>query len=202
MGPVGPALELGVGLGGDEERVHRPGQLDELDEAVVGRGARAAQPALLQPAAVAGVELVAVAVALVDDLGVVGLPHDGVGPQHRRVGAEPHRAALVDDLALVVHQVDDGVRGGVVELRRVGAGQADDVAGVLDHGALQAEAQPEERDLVLPGVGDGGDLALDAPDPEPAGHDDPVEVVEAALGQEALGVLRGDPVDDDLGAVA
>ena len=40
-GPVGPALELGVGLGADPERV--AAQLDELDEPAVGRRARAAR---------------------------------------------------------------------------------------------------------------------------------------------------------------
>ena len=38
---LGPALELGVGLGADPERVAL--ELDELDEAAVGRGARAAR---------------------------------------------------------------------------------------------------------------------------------------------------------------
>ena len=63
--PVGAALELGVGLGAHEERVTR--QLDELDQPVVGRGARADEPGLLEPAAVLVVDLVAVPVALVDD---------------------------------------------------------------------------------------------------------------------------------------
>src|SRR5260370_1003104 len=85
-GPAGP--------GGKEEGVPGAARPHEPPEPVVGRAARTAQPVLLQAAAVAGVELVAVAVALVDDLGVVGLPYDRVGPQHRRVGAEPHRAAL------------------------------------------------------------------------------------------------------------
>jgi hypothetical protein len=34
VGPVGPALELGVRLGTDPERV--AGQLDELDQPIVG----------------------------------------------------------------------------------------------------------------------------------------------------------------------
>ena len=67
VGPVGPALELRVGLGAHPERV--AGQLDELDQPVVGRGPRAHQAGLLQPGPVAGVDLVAVAVALVDRLG-------------------------------------------------------------------------------------------------------------------------------------
>ena len=40
-GPVGPALELGVGLGADPERVAV--ELDELDQPAVGRRARAAR---------------------------------------------------------------------------------------------------------------------------------------------------------------
>src|SRR5947208_16013236 len=46
VGTVGTALELGVGLGADPERM--AGQLDELDEAVVGRGARATKSRFLQ----------------------------------------------------------------------------------------------------------------------------------------------------------
>jgi hypothetical protein len=41
--------------------------------------------------------------------------------EHRVVGAEAHRAALVGDVALVEHQVDHRVLGGRVELGRVGA---------------------------------------------------------------------------------
>ena len=63
-----------------------------------------------------------------------------------------------------------------VELPGVGAGEAGHVAGVVDDHDLQAEAQPEAGDVVLPGVAGGRDLALDAPLAEAAGDDDPVEV--------------------------
>src|SRR5436305_10175639 len=43
VGPVGAALELGMGLGANPERV--VGQLDELDQPVVGRGADRLEPA-------------------------------------------------------------------------------------------------------------------------------------------------------------
>ena len=59
--------------------------------------------------------------------------------------------------------------------------EAAHVAGELDHRALQAEAQPEVRHLVLAGVAGGGDLALDAAEPEAAGHDDAVEIVRGDL---------------------
>src|SRR3954452_12481488 len=45
-GPGRAALELRRGLGADEERVDLAGQLGELDEQAVGRGAREDQPGL------------------------------------------------------------------------------------------------------------------------------------------------------------
>ena len=57
-------LELGVVLRGHEERVVV--DLDDLDQALVRRGARDHQPRGLEPAAQEVVDLVAVAVALVD----------------------------------------------------------------------------------------------------------------------------------------
>ena len=85
--------------------------------------------------------------------------------------------------------------------RAVGAGEPEHVAGEVDRHHVQAEAQAQARDVVLTGVAGGGDLALDAPRPEPAGDDDAVEVAEAALGQQALDLLGLDPLDLDLGPV-
>ena len=45
-GTVGPALELGMGLRADPERM--VGELDELDQAAVGRGARADEAGLFE----------------------------------------------------------------------------------------------------------------------------------------------------------
>ena len=57
----------------DEERVHLARELDELDQPIVGRGARAHEPGLLEPGAVPVVHLVAVPVALVHHFLAVGL---------------------------------------------------------------------------------------------------------------------------------
>ena len=65
MGPVRPALELGVGLGADPKRV--PGQLDHLHQAAVGGLARALEAGVLEAGAVTGVHLVAVTVTLEDE---------------------------------------------------------------------------------------------------------------------------------------
>ena len=103
----------------DPERV--AGELDELDQPTVGRHARADQAGLLERAPVAGIHLVAVAVALGHHHVAVGLGHLGARQQAGVVGAEPHGPALVGHVDLVVHQVDDRVAGGGLELAGVGA---------------------------------------------------------------------------------
>src|SRR5581483_4636690 len=60
--------------------------------------------------------------------------------------------------------------------------------------------EPEIGHLVLARVAGRGDLALDAAEAEPARDHDPVELAEAALGEQALGVVGRDPVDLDPGA--
>ena len=80
--------------------------------------------------------------------------------------------------------------------------QADDVARVLDHHALQAEAEAERRHAVLAGESQGAELALDAAHAEAARNADAVEAREVplrALGRLAL--IGGDPLDVDLRVV-
>ena len=67
------------------------------------------------------VDLVAMAVALVDDGLAVDLADARVVVELHRVGAEPHRAAHVGDLLLLGQEVDDRERRLGVELGRVGA---------------------------------------------------------------------------------
>ena len=59
-----------------------------------------------------------------------------------------------------------------------GFAEAGYVPGELDHHALQTQAQPEGRDLVLAGVPQRADLALDPADAETAGHADRIDVGE------------------------
>ena len=79
-----------------------------------------------------------------------------------------------------------------VHLRRVGVLQADDVAGELDHGALQAQADAEEGNLLLAGKADGLDLAADAAIVEAARHQHAIDAAQHALGPLALDLLRLD----------
>ena len=173
------------------------GQLDELDQAAIGRVARAAQAGRLQPGAVPGVDLVAVPVALRDDLGPVEAGHLGPRREHGRVGPQPHRASEVDHARLLVHERDHRVRGLGVDLVRAGAVEAGQVPRHVDHHHLETEAQAETRDRGLARVLRGDDHALDPPLPEPARDDDPVEVAEAVGLQEPRHVLGVDPVELD-----
>ena len=65
---------------------------------------------------------------------------------------------------------------------------------------MQAETEAEVRDALLPRVAGGRDLALDAAHAEAAGDHDAVEAVQPPFGEQALGVVGGDPVDLDLRA--
>ena len=136
------------------------------------------------------VELVAVAVPLVDQVLVVSLVGAASRFEPARVGAEPHRAALVGGrvprLHLVVpvnpllHEVDDRAVRLLVELRAVGAFHLAEVPRGLYHGKLHPEADAEIGYLVLPRVGDRVDLPLDAPRAEAAGHQYAVDAAESA----------------------
>src|SRR5438874_2343659 len=111
---------------------------------------------------------------LVHHLLAVELAHERAVAEACRPRAEPHRAALLDDVALIVHQVDDGIRRVRIELTRVRTRESAHVARVLDDRAVQTEAQTEEGHALLAGVGDRGDLALDTAHAEATGHDDAV----------------------------
>src|SRR6266511_3206914 len=110
-------LELRVELAAHEVRVVV--ELDHLDEVQVRVHAREDHPDLLVLRAVRVVELEAVAVALLDELGAVKLSRLRPVPERAGVAPEPHRPALVCDALLALHERDDRVRGLVVELERV-----------------------------------------------------------------------------------
>ena len=77
--------------------------------------------------------------------------------------------------------VDDAMRSLRIELGGVGVFQAAHVAGVLDGGALHAEADAEERNLVFARVLNGVDHALDAALAESAGNQNAVVAAQATL---------------------
>ena len=118
-----------------------------------------------------------------------------------RVGAQAHRAAHVADLLLLRQQVDHRVRRLGVELGRVGAVHAGDVAGELGDRDLHAEADAEVGHAVLAREARRADLALDPAHAEAAGDEDAVAVGELALDLVVGEPLGVDPAHLDLAAV-
>src|SRR5437660_1520318 len=70
--------------------------LDNLRQHAVRRHARKPEPGGFERLFVADIDLVAVAMTFADHFGAIDLGHPTARRQHRRVGAEPHRAAEID----------------------------------------------------------------------------------------------------------
>lgn len=176
-------------------------QLEHLDDAAVRRHAAQAHTGVRQRGAVVVVDLVAVAVALVDERLAIELKGAGIRVEAAGVRAEAERAADVQNALLVAIRwmTGSGVSG--MSSMLCASGQADDVACEFDNGKLHAEAQAEEGDAVLTGIADGFDHAVDAAAAEAAGDDDAGHIAQNfadVLRRDGLGV---DPVDLHMGVV-
>src|SRR5258708_1539323 len=128
MRPGRPGQEFRMRLGRDEERMLGLWQFHELDEPSIRRKTGTDQARRLERRTVVVVDLVAVPVPLMYDLGTVQPPDQAAFGEYGRIEAEPHRAAHVAfagyDIFLVGHRGDDRIGRVRIELRAVGAGQA------------------------------------------------------------------------------
>src|SRR6266581_472721 len=159
-------LELRMELAGQEIRVIR--NLHDFHEATIGRLPAHPQTPLHHGVEICPVYLVAMTVPFADlrlSIGVVGLRArlEDAGPL-----PEAHVASHAFHSLELAQLVDHRVRCGRVELRGVGVLEPADVAREFDHGALQSEADAEERDLALARVPDRLQHPGHAADPEPA----------------------------------
>ena len=185
-------LELRMELAGQEPRVVL--QFHDLHELAVWGQTGELQPRLCKGLVVVLVELVAVAVALVDFRLSVGLVSEGARRDAAGVRAQPHCAAHLVHAEQVTQLVDHCFLGVLVELRRVGVLDAAHVAREVDHRALQAEADAEERHLVLPGILDGANHACSAANAEAAGYQYAVCLGQLGFQFAVLDVLTLDPI--------
>ena len=103
------------------------------------------------------VELVTVAVTLRNVEFAVGGSDFRAFLQRTGIGAQTHRAAFGRNALLLLHQVDHRMRR-LLHLARIGIGEIQHVARELDHGTLHAQADAQERDVVLAGEAHGLDL--------------------------------------------
>ena len=118
------------------------------------------------------VELIAMTMALANHLLPIGSKGIGILLHLARICPQAHGAALVLHVYLRSHQIDDRILGLGVKLSAVGTIHAADMAGKLDNGTLHAKAQPQERQLVLTGILDCLDLALNTAVTKAARHQD------------------------------
>ena len=170
---IRPRFEFRVKLDPHEPGV--AGQLNDFNETSVRGESGHIESFFGQDLTKSVVKLVTVAVALGDDVLTIGPIAERVGTgQVAEVSAQAHSTALVSDLPLFGHQVDDGIACPRVKLAGVGVRKTCDIARELDHGHLHTQADPKEGDILLTGIADGGDLTINAPVAETAGDKDPV----------------------------
>src|SRR5215469_9120584 len=142
------------------------GQLDDLDEIGIDVHPREHHSATLEYFAIAVVELEAMPVALRDLELAVSFRCDSARSQAARIRSEAHRSAERLKIALVLHEIDHRIRRLRLDLARVRAFEAADVARELDARQLHAVADAEERHAIFARMPDRKQLALDAPSAE------------------------------------
>src|ERR1035437_6144944 len=141
----GLALELGMELAAEIPRM--VGEFADFDVGIVGRLAGDLEARRLQALFVFAIELVAVAMALVDFARAVGVVcHTALG-QAASPASQPHGAAQLVDTLEFAELEDDAVRRARVELGGIGGLQSAHVAREFDHQGLHPEADPEVRHL-------------------------------------------------------
>ena len=177
------------------------GQLDHLNQAVIRGNAGDDQPRFRQTVAERVVHLIAVAMALVDNLLAIGLERHGLGSDLARIGAQSHGAALVLDVFLLGHQVDNGELGILVELRRRRARHARHIARELAYRRLHAQADAQKRHVMRAGVAHRADLALEGALAEAAGHQDAVHGPQHFPDVAVVELFAVDEMHVDLGVV-
>ena len=178
------------------------GHLDHLDQAAIGRRPRNNQAAFDKTLAEHVVDFVAVTMALVDQILAVHLVRKRPIGNLAGVCAKAHGAAFVFDVFLLWHQVDHGELGLVVELGRRGARHVANIAGEFTYCRLKAQANAQERHVVLAGVFRGGYLALERAHAESSGNEDAVETAKLFGGVVVVDLLAIDKVDVDLAALS
>ena len=107
-----------------ELRRQEPGvvfQFDDFDKPTVRRQPAQHESLRKQLLTVRVIEFVAVPMALAHFAHPVHLLGQGALPELAEIGSEPHGPAFSTDGLLIRHQMNDGIRGGLVEFRAVGA---------------------------------------------------------------------------------
>src|ERR1700735_2893231 len=177
-----PRLQLGMEL--PAEKPGMPLQFHYFDQAVVGRDAGRDEADFFERLAIGVVNFPSMAMPLRNARLAIQRRRQRARLQYGRIGTEAHRAALVRDVLLRVHYMDDGIGTVGRVLRSVRALEPEQVARRLDHHHVQPVADSENRHAILARIADRANHALRAALAEAAG-----DYYRVSLRQPLLDVL-------------
>ena len=124
------------------------------------------------------VKLIAMAMAFADLLRAVAARQRGAGLHHARICAQAQRAALVDFIILIGHEIYHRMRTVGIELVRIRIRPADHMAGKLNHRHLHTQTNAQVRLGGFTRIARGDDHALDAALTKAAGHQNAVRFAQ------------------------
>jgi hypothetical protein len=136
----------------------------------------------------------------------ITLGDDRARQEFGRVGTQPHGsakvAAAVQNRYLLSHGRDHRMRRFGRELAAVGSIQGSHMARHLDHHALQAQAESQDRDLIFACIANSADLAFDATYAKATGYDDAVHLAQDPGGAlPSLAIVRWHPTNHHPGVI-
>lgn len=111
----------------------------------------------------------------------------------------PTASAEAFDLFLLGELADNGVGRLGVELGRGSVAKPEHVVGKLDDGDLEAQADAQIGNCILPAMPDARDLPLNAAGTKPSGNNDGIEAGELLAYVARVDLGRVDPLDINVG---
>src|ERR1700730_9158815 len=175
------------------------GRLDDFDVILVRSPARDAQAGAGEDFLVVAVELVAMPVPLVNFELAVGAMRERAQLELASPGAEAHGAAHLVDAQQLAQLIDHAMRRLRIEFRAIGLLEFGDVASVFNGRALHAQADPEERNLMLAGVANGVDHPGNAALSEPPRDQNPAVLAQSGgSGFRRIDLFGFDPLQNGL----
>ena len=149
---------------------------NDLDQPVVRQRTAEHQPLAHQLLPVGVIEFKSVTMPFINDFILIGCIGQRTRHDFAGVNSQPHRAALVNNIGLLRHQVDNRIGCQRGKLTAMGISNLADVTGIFDHSALHAEAQAEKRHLVFPRILDRPDFTFDTAVAKTTGHQNAIDV--------------------------
>ena len=175
--------------------------LDRLDEQPVRRRPAHGKAGPDQPLPVLVVVLETMSVALRNLRRSVCPLEKRARKDLARVGSEPHRPALPENLQLLLHEVNDTVLSVFCKFPAVRIRDPQHISCIFDNRDLHSETNAEIRDVPLSRIPAGEDHSFDPAVPESSRHQDPVRTREFLFDRILCQTLRIDPEYFNFGSV-